>query len=900
MHHLFGGLRHIRKQLSMALVAATAAVVAIGSTWAYSDFTQHKSNELEGTGLKYDASLVENFAEVTDWKITDGQVQKEVRAANNGIAAEGFGDVYVRLQFKEYMEIGILTYTYSQDRYMIDTDGNFIVFATKDEAEAAYPDHEYANATDFVSGASGWFVLTQAGDPNGQYGKFMITSITPSNEMTPLIPGTSRESGEASANHEAGDNQECAYPVHSWITPLSTADYVEWQLGPNIIPLSQWDGNPVAAWILDDSSDSGYAYWGQPLGTSTETTNILDSVSLLKQPDGSFYYAIHTDMESVSFDQLSDWTDMPQEVSDSFLNNKPAVLLSNIPASVMAGGKVNGPDFIVTPASSTQSVTWSSSDPSVASVDANTGEITGVTAGKTTISALAPNGARSYFVIRVSAAETPATGITLSNAPAQAAVGQSAAGADYALTPAGSTDGVTWSSGNPAVASVDPLTGAVTGVAVGTAVITAKTDSGKTASYSIEIVAASVPSTDITLSGAPGEVAVNGSAAGPTVTLYPAGSTDNVTWSSSAPAVAAVDPTTGKVTGVSAGQATITARTDSGKTASYVITVTPEVIPATAIALSGAPAGVTAGDAVNGPSVILTPTGSTDNVTWSSSNPAVADVDPATGKVTGVAPGSATITAKTDSGKTASYNITVSAASVPATGITLSGAPSAVATGDTAAAANYTLTPAGSTDGVTWSSSNPAVADVDPATGKVTGVAVGQATITARTDSGKTASYNIDVTAGAIALIAPLDPSVGYISMPQTFDQKDEGMLIQSDDAFVTVQKQAAGAIHLSDILVNMSDAVGMTVAPAPGSPYSAADFSIGNSNIGGLMSQRPNDPYCILYTAIPTRAQALADYAANSGTRYPITTDLVLTTADGRTATITITMSYNAMVMWD
>ena len=104
------------------------------------------------------------------------------------------------------------------------------------------------------------------------------------------------------------------------------------------------------------------------------------------------------------------------------------------------------------------------------------------------------------------------------------------------------------------------------------------------------------------------------------------------------------------------------------------------------------------------------------NVTWKSSDATVATVDD-NGKVTGVAAGEATITVTTEEGgKTATCRVTVSATSVAVTGVTLNKTELTLETGT-----------------------------VD-ATGKVTGVAIGEATITVTTeDGGKTATCKVAV-----------------------------------------------------------------------------------------------------------------------------------------------------------
>lgn len=91
------------------------------------------------------------------------------------------------------------------------------------------------------------------------------------------------------------------------------------------------------------------------------------------------------------------------------------------------------------------------------------------------------------------------------------------------------------------------------------------------------------------------------------------------------------------------------------------ITVTAAPKPATGIALNKSELTLTAGDADTSLMATVTPPDSTDSVVWSSDKPAVAAVDSATGKVTAVAPGEATITAKAGT-KTATCTVKVQAA----------------------------------------------------------------------------------------------------------------------------------------------------------------------------------------------------------------------------------------------
>jgi uncharacterized protein YjdB len=136
-------------------------------------------------------------------------------------------------------------------------------------------------------------------------------------------------------------------------------------------------------------------------------------------------------------------------------------------------------------------------------------------------------------------------------------------------------------------------------------------------------------------------------------------------------------------------------------------------------------------------------------VTWTSSDTSVATVD-GNGKVSGVAPGTATVTVTTeDGGKTAVCAVTVTPVAVD--GVTLDRETLTLGVGaDSVLAA--TVSPANATNkAVTWTSSDTGVATVDT-NGKVSGVALGTATITVSTvEGGKTDTCAVTVAVTSIA-----------------------------------------------------------------------------------------------------------------------------------------------------
>ena len=180
-------------------------------------------------------------------------------------------------------------------------------------------------------------------------------------------------------------------------------------------------------------------------------------------------------------------------------------------------------------------------------------------------------------------------------------------------------------------------------------------------------------------------------------------SNKNVTWESSDSSVATVD-TSGKVTAVSAGTATITVTTaDGGKTATCVVTVTAATVPVTGVTLSQTQASLYYNRTPN--TLTLTATVAPDNatnqaVTWTSSDSTVAAVDQ-NGVVTALARGTAVITATAADGRGASASCTVTVSSYlppanPNYRITVEATQGGTVTADPTAAkagATVTLTP---------------------------------------------------------------------------------------------------------------------------------------------------------------------------------------------------------------
>ena len=392
-------------------------------------------------------------------------------------------------------------------------------------------------------------------------------------------------------------------------------------------------------------------------------------------------------------------------------------------------------------------VTWSSNDTLVASVDAS-GLVTAVGYGSATITV---SSGETSGTATLTVKQTAATVTVTPDSAAATALGDTvplAAEVRDQNNNVMETAVLVWSSSDTSVASVD-ASGLVTAVGIGTATISASSvDASGTATLTVEQIAVTVTvtpdSTAVTALGDAVPLAVDVlDRNGQTM----AGAT--LTWASSNTSVASVDAS-GLVTAVGSGEATITAF--SGE-ASGTATLTVEQVAAT-VAVTPNSAVVTAlGDTATLAAEVLDRNGQAmagATVSWASSNTSVASVD-ASGLVTAVGNGAVKITA--DFGE-ASGTATLTVEQTAAT-VTVTPEPATLtALGDTARLTAEVLDQNDNEMAeavLDWSSSDTSVATVD-ASGLVTAVGNGATTITAA--SGKVgATADLDVAQEITSLV---------------------------------------------------------------------------------------------------------------------------------------------------
>lgn len=300
---------------------------------------------------------------------------------------------------------------------------------------------------------------------------------------------------------------------------------------------------------------------------------------------------------------------------------------------------------------SDKTLAWTTSDASV--VRCTNGTLYGVGTGKATVTVRTANGKTAVCTVTVIDEEKPAASVKLDEKTRTLRPGES-----FTLTaevkPAGaSQNAITWSSSNKEVAEC--VTGKVTARSVGTAVITARTANGKTASCTVTVVgidAESVTLSDVKLTLDAGDIVTL------TAVILPVDTTDKtLTWASSKPEVVFCE--NGKLTANKAGTAYITVLTSNGKEAVCTVTVNDTEIAVQSVSLNISSLTLEPGDLYTF-TVILLPENATDKeLTWQTNNEAVVSIVGTSGAVLAAQEGNAVVTVTSSNGKSAICQITV-------------------------------------------------------------------------------------------------------------------------------------------------------------------------------------------------------------------------------------------------
>ncbi len=361
-----------------------------------------------------------------------------------------------------------------------------------------------------------------------------------------------------------------------------------------------------------------------------------------------------------------------------------------------------------------KTLTWSSSDESVASVDGN-GIVTALYKGTATITATTVNGKTATSLISV---YTPVSEIKLNKSETSLNWGETETLVATVLPDDASDKTVVWSSSNPAVATVDE-NGVVTAIYKGNTTITASGADGKSATCEVTVY---IPAESITLDKS--EMTMEkGTTATLTATVDPVFTSDETIWSSADESIVTV--VNGVVTAVEQGQTTVTAKCGAVE-ATCLVTV---IVSANGITLDKENVSLMVSQTDNITATVFPDDATDKTVTWKSSNESVVTVtaDGNTANIVALSLGEAVITA---SSGLVSAGCKVTVIPTPATRLELDTYGSQLRVGETVTLIP-TVYPDDATDKtVTWQSADESIATVD-ANGIVTATGLGQVNITA-------------------------------------------------------------------------------------------------------------------------------------------------------------------------
>jgi uncharacterized protein YjdB len=333
---------------------------------------------------------------------------------------------------------------------------------------------------------------------------------------------------------------------------------------------------------------------------------------------------------------------------------------------------------------------------------------------------------------------------------------------------------------------VEVLDGAIIGRGVGTTFVSVITKDGKKRD-SCTVTVSKDPKDVIGISVKPDTtLPINGIEI-VTPTITPDDATDQrVKWGSSDPTVATV--INGIITTITDGTATITVTTEDGsKTATITVTVSSTAVPVTGVSLNKTSTNMTVGGTEVLRADVMPSNANNHDVTWGSSDPAVARVMQ-TGLVMAIGAGNAAITATTaQGGYSATCNVSVRAASggnVAVTGLSLNKTSIILNVGEPETLIE-TVAPANATNkNVIWNSNNQNVVRVSQS-GVITTMAAGNANITVTTAEGNfTATCAVTVRAAPGADQTPVASDYTITGLNQIYDGSPRGVSIVPKTGF--------------------------------------------------------------------------------------------------------------------
>lgn len=406
------------------------------------------------------------------------------------------------------------------------------------------------------------------------------------------------------------------------------------------------------------------------------------------------------------------------------------------------------------------------------------------------------------------------------------------------IQPEGSTFNLTYSSSKSKYVQVDAQTGEIYGARTGSAVITATTDSGLSASCKVTVKKAP---TKVKLSLKESTLA----AGERTVLSVSFGSSSYFShclrYSSSDETIARVEG--GHVIAVGPGKAKITAEAFNGKKGSVSITVLPAP---ESVYLTSIPEKLGVGQSIQLAASVNE--GSRSEISFSGSDDAIAIISPE-GAITAISEGEITVTAAAFNGVTASADITI----LPAPeSISFAEETVYIGVDETLPNALRLIMDEGSAAEIHYSSSAARYVKVNAVSGEISGERAGKAAITAETHNGISASCTVIVEKAPSRVKLSVDSKTMGVGQQQlltvTLNGRGHYSIKSSKPAVLTADESGMlcavgeGKAKITVTTHNgRSASLTITVAPAPTELSAAKDAIILGIGESELLSFRAN-----------------------------------------------------------
>ena len=296
----------------------------------------------------------------------------------------------------------------------------------------------------------------------------------------------------------------------------------------------------------------------------------------------------------------------------------------------------------------------------------------------------------------------------------------------------GEQEKITYKSSDTSIATIDS-NGIVTGIKPGTVKIEGVTESGLKSSYTLKVI---IPIEKIELSKTNIEM-ILGSTQTLEVSILPENATESkvVTWTSSDSSIVSVD--NGKLTALKEGEADIVASLTNGMKATCHVIVKDNEITSITLDKTKIEMYINQNEALTA-TIIPENTTQSKEITWTSSDNSIVSVN--NGIISALKAGSATISATSSNGLTATCQVIVKDDSITSIKFDKETVELKV---DESIELNVTFNPTDTTQSkdLVWTSSNPKVATVE--NGKITALKSGIVTISATTTNGISTSCKV-------------------------------------------------------------------------------------------------------------------------------------------------------------